>query len=290
MHGLGNDFAIFDGIRQAINLTNTEIAKIANRHTGIGADQVIIVKPARDDSYDFQYVIYNQDGSEVGQCGNAARCLGVFLAEKGLSEKLTNVVRTTTTELTIALVEDNQVLVDMGVPQFLAENIPMQAPYNGLSTITASDNELFSQQGSYQFAFIENQAPITFSAVALGNPHAVIVVDDVSGAAADTMVNTIGAAIEPHPLFPEKVNVGFMQIINRNEIKLRVFERGVGETQACGSGACAAVVCGIKLGLLDNIVNAYLIGGKIEISWQGENTSIKMKGSATTVFEGEINL
>lgn len=269
MHGLGNDFAVFNGVTQEINFDSSTIKTLAHRNLGIGADQIIVVKKARDNNYDFDYIIYNQDGSEVGQCGNAARCLGQFIAEEALSSKSSFHVKTKTTELNISLIDGGLIQVDMGVPKFNPAQIPL---------------DVMEEKNTYHVAI--NEQSFDFTALSIGNPHAVIVVDDIVNAPVDE----IGSILESHTLFPERVNVGFMQILNRQHVAIRVYERGAGETMACGSGACAAVVAGIKHNLIDSNVKASLSGGEVEISWQGENTPVMMTGPATTVYKGQITL
>jgi diaminopimelate epimerase len=268
MQGLGNDFVVFDAIHQPVELTEEQIRFLARRRFGIGCDQVLLVEPARDEQTDFYYRIFNADGSEVEQCGNGARCFARFVRDKGLTEK--DVIDVGTLKGPIRLfLKDDQVIVNMGAPILDPERIPFRA------TRTSST---YSLQ-------VEKQL-IPFSAVSMGNPHAVILVDDVSMAPVDTL----GPRIETHERFPEKVNVGFMAVRNSREIDLRVWERGVGETLACGTGACAAVVAGRLRGLLHEQVKVHLPGGDLVVSWKGGSEPVWMAGPATRVFEGVIEL
>lgn len=270
MHGLGNDFVVFDFTRTAYPLSSKLAQAIANRHFGIGCDQILIVESAERDDIDFKYRILNADGGEVGQCGNGARCFAKFVHEKGLSANNPLKVETLGGELSLELSADgNSVTVNMGVPKFAPEDIPLQ-----------------EQQQAESYSINKDGDAIHFYALSLGNPHAVIKVDHVQHAP----VSLVGPMLESHPIFPERANVGFMQILDRHSIALRVFERGVGETLACGSGACAAVVAGIKAGLLSNNVIAKLTGGDLTISWAGEGAPVLMTGAAISVYDGEIDL
>ena len=274
MHGLGNDFMVVDGIRQAFDTTAAPISSWANRHTGIGFDQLLLIEPAQTPAGDFRYRIFNADGSEVEQCGNGARCFVRFVTEKGLTAKHEIVVETAGGIIVPRLNDDGSITVDMGKPALAAEKIP----FKPVSDVDAH---------ALMHTIVVGLESIPVSCVNMGNPHAVIVVDDVDLAP----VATLGEAIESHPQFPQKVNVGFMQVLSPNHIKLRVFERGVGETQACGTGACAAVVAGIRLGVLDDIapVEVDLRGGRLTITWQNDDSShVLMTGPAATVFEGEV--
>ncbi len=270
MHGLGNDFVVFDFTRDAYPLSSSQAAQIADRHFGVGCDQILIVETAKQSDVDFQYRILNADGGEVGQCGNGARCFARFVHERGLSDKNPVRVRTMAGEMELHLEEGgNNVTVNMGVPEFEPENIPLAEDHKADSYSINKDGDA-----------------IHFYALAIGNPHAVIQVDHIEHAPVDL----IGPMLESHPIFPERTNVGFMQITSPSEIALRVYERGAGETLACGSGACAAVVSGIRAGLLTPSVTAKLTGGDLHITWAGEGEPVMMTGSATTVFEGEIDL
>ncbi len=276
MHGIGNDFVVFDTFNRPLTLTREKIRHIADRQFGIGCDQVLLLEPPESQDVDVRYRIFNADGGEVMQCGNGARCAAVYLKEKGLVNK-TDVVAETGEGRLILSVDDNAlVTVNMGVPEFDPVKIPMQADeyaeqYNLLlgEKIPAGEED-----------------EITFSAVSMGNPHAVLFVDDVDIAP----VNVIGPAMQLNELFPESVNVGFIQILNKQAFKLRVFERGSGETLACGSGACAAMVIACQQGYLEGTIDAELRGGHLTLRWAGEGEPVFMTGPATTVFEGKIEL
>ncbi|MBL4671829.1 MAG: diaminopimelate epimerase [Arenicella sp.] len=270
MHGLGNDFVVFDFTEHVIALSETQASHIADRHFGVGCDQILIVERSTRDDIDFKYRILNADGSEVGQCGNGARCFVRYVHEKGLSDKNPITVETSTGQM--VLFEDeatNLVTVDMGAPRFEPMDIPLKAA---------------RRQPKYHLEHGDER--ITFSALSMGNPHAVLIVDDIGSAP----VLELGASLECHSLFPERANIGFMKINDRADISLRVFERGAGETIACGSGTCAAVVAGIQDGLLDNKVIAHLTAGDLTIEWQGEGHSVMMTGAAETSFEGVLKL
>jgi len=269
MHGLGNDFVVFDATSNALSLTPDQARYIADRHFGIGCDQVLIVEKPRTDDTEFYYRIFNADGSEVEQCGNGARCFARFVSEKGLSQNNVLHVGTAKGNITLYLEDNNQVRVNMGAPEFEPARIPIG----------------FSQQAIRYQATVDNES-LEFMSVSMGNPHAVLVVDDVDRAP----VETLGPLLQSHSLFPERINVGFMAIKGRQQIDLRVFERGSGETLACGTGACAAMVCGKNSGLLDNEVVVSLPGGQLTISWQGPGEPVWMTGPAEFVFEGEITL
>jgi len=269
MHGLGNDFVVIDAINQDIDLTEDQVRFIADRHFGVGCDQLLLVEAAESDDVDFVYRIFNADGGEVEQCGNGARCFAVFVREKGLSNKNPIVVETNTGIISVFIEEDNQVRVDMGIPELNPWDIPFNAD---------------TRRNEYSLDV--NGEVLTIGAVSMGNPHAVTVVDDID----TTAVDELGAAIENHALFPNRVNAGFMQLIDNEHIRLRVYERGAGETLACGTGACAAVVVGFLQGHLSNNVTVELPGGKLQISWQGEGMPVMMTGPATTVFEGIITV
>ena len=269
MHGLGNDFVVIDAINQDIDLSEEQVRFIADRHFGVGCDQLLLVEAAESDDVDFVYRIFNADGGEVEQCGNGARCFAVFVREKGLTNKNPIVVETNTGVISLYIEEDGQVSVDMGVPELN----PWAIPFN-------ADTRLD------EYALDVNGDVLKIGAVSMGNPHAVTIVDDVEA----TDVDELGAAIENHALFPNRVNAGFMQIVSDTHIRLRVFERGAGETLACGTGACAAMVVGRLQGRLDEEVQVDLPGGSLQISWQGEASPVMMTGPATTVFEGKITL
>ena len=267
MHGLGNDFVVFDATRAPIALTREELRRIADRHFGIGCDQILQVEKPREAGTDFYYRIFNADGGEVEQCGNGARCFVRYVREHGLSGKSEIRVGTLSGVIVPRLEADDQVSVDMGVPQFEPSCIPFQAERRALT-----------------YTLEIGAKSVVISALSMGNPHAVQIVHDVDNAP----VQTEGAAIEAHPRFPQRVNAGYMQVMSRNHVKLRVFERGAGETLACGTGACAAAVAGIQRGLLDERVTVTTRGGDLGISWEGDGKPVLMTGPAVTVFEGEM--
>jgi len=275
MHGLGNDFVVIDLLSQNAQLSADHIRRIADRHLGIGCDQVLLVEPPTTTDTDFHYRIYNCDGTEVEQCGNGARCFGKFVTDKKLTGKRHLKVSTNTGLINIDVVDNNTFRVDMGVPNFDPASLPFIP-----STALADD------ESASTYTIDHTQGSSDISAVSMGNPHAVMVVDNIDTAD----VAGLGKLLECHSQFPNNVNVGFMQILSRNSIKLRVFERGVGETQACGSGACAAVAAGINNGILDAEVDVELLGGQLNIQWSGGKTALIMTGSATKVFDGKITL
>ena len=270
MHGLGNDFVVLDLISQRCNLRASHIRKLADRRTGIGCDQVLVVEPPRDPDVDFRYRIFNADGREVEQCGNGARCVARFVRDRRLTAHRKIVVETAAGgRMKLKLRKGEMVEVDMGPPVFEPAQIPFDAP--------ARDARYPLEVGG---------ETLEIAALSMGNPHAVTLVDDVDTAA----VERLGPLIESHPRFPAQVNAGFMQVVSRQEIRLRVYERGVGETRACGSGACAAMVAGRLWDLLDEQVTVHLTGGDLEIVWAGENQPVMMTGPATTVFEGSVRI
>jgi diaminopimelate epimerase len=269
MQGLGNDFVVLDGVRQSIRLTPALISQMADRHFGVGFDQLLLIEPAVENtSADFSYRIFNADATEVSQCGNGARCVGRFLREVGLipPDQTRVLLRTKERVLEIYLREENQVAVNMGIPLFEPEEIPFQA----------SDRRV-------RYPVVVDDQTVEIGAVSMGNPHAVVQVADIKQAP----VSLLGPKLERHACFPEGVNVGFMECISRDKIKLRVYERGAGETLACGSGACAAMVIGCIQGLLNTEVSVDLLGGTLKISWLGENHPVWMVGPAKTVFKGQ---
>jgi len=269
MHGLGNDFIVIDAINQSVSLTAEQVRLLADRHFGIGCDQLLLVEPATSGEADFRYRIYNADGGEVGQCGNGARCFMRFVNEQGLSDKSDLYVETAGGPLRLTREEDGQVTVNMGVPRLQPGEIPFDAAaFAPLYPLHAADHEL------------------EIAAISMGNPHAVLLVDDIDSAP----VAELGPIIESHPRFPERVNAGFMQVVDRQTIHVRVYERGAGETLACGSGACAAVVAGQLWERLDNRVKVFLKGGELMVSWRGEGEPVMMTGPATTVYQGHIEL
>ncbi|MCK4864068.1 MAG: diaminopimelate epimerase [Gammaproteobacteria bacterium] len=269
MHGLGNDFVVIDAINQDIDLLEEQVRFLADRHFGVGCDQLLLVEAAETDEVDFVYRIFNADGGEVEQCGNGARCFAVFVREKGLTDKDLIRVETASGIIELHVQDDGQITVDMGVPEFSPWNIPFNA-----------DTRLD------EYSLDVNGQMLKIGAVSMGNPHAVTIVDNVD----TVVVDELGAGIENHPLFPNRVNAGFMQIIDETHIRLRVFERGTGETLACGTGACAAVAVGCLQGHLSDRVQVDLPGGSLQISWQGEASPVMMTGPATTVFEGKITV
>lgn len=269
MHGLGNDFIVIDAINQAVDLTKKQLKLLADRHFGIGCDQILLVESATVPNADFRYRIFNSDGGEVQQCGNGARCFVQFVHEKGLTEESTICVETLAGIIEIRRQSDGEITVNMGIPDFEPQALPLHA------------NE---RKAHYSIKFDDEE--INFGAVSVGNPHAVIQVDDIDNAP----VTEWGAVLESHTIFPERVNVGFMQIIDRDRIRLRVFERGVGETLACGTGACAAVVVGINWAELNNKVTVELPGGNLLIEWDNDRAPVFMTGPAQTVFDGQITL
>ena len=269
MHGLGNDFVVIDAINQSVFLTTEQIQQLADRHTGIGFDQLLLVETASTPAADFRYRIFNADGGEVGQCGNGARCFMQFVHEHGLSRKTTLQVETASGPLQLIRTDDGQITVDMGVPRLEPMEVPFIAPARDL-TYTLETNDI----------------PLEIAAISVGNPHAVLLVDTVASAP----VTELGPLIECHPRFPERVNVGFMEIVDADTIRLRVYERGAGETRACGSGACAAVVAGRLWGRLSAEVKVLLNGGELVVSWRGEGQPVLMTGPATTVYQGRIEL
>ncbi len=269
MQGAGNDFVVIDATRQPLRLEPETIRKLAHRNFGVGFDQLLVIEPARTPGTDFYYRIFNADGSEVNQCGNGARCFVRYVHGKGLSGKSAIRVETGSGVIEPRLEKDGRVTVAMGAPEFEPAKIPFVADRRALT-----------------YALEVGGRSIDIGAVSVGNPHAVQVVPDVEAAP----VLTEGPLIEQHPRFPERVNAGYMQIDDRRRIRLRVFERGSGETLACGTGACAAVVVGIARGVLDSPVEVQTHGGKLEIAWQGEGQAVKMTGPSETVYEGEIIL
>ena len=269
MHGLGNDFVVFDGVRQRVELDAAQRRFIADRHFGVGCDQILLVEAASRADMDFRYRIFNADGGEVEQCGNGARCFARFVRQQGLTDKQEIHVETAAGPISLHVQEDEQVTVNMGEPRFQPSVIPFKAP---------------AREGLYHRRV--NGDDVRFGAVSMGNPHAVLRVEDVDRAPVDSL----GPVLESLGDFPQRANVGFMQIVDRGHIRLRVFERGVGETLACGTGACAAVAVGRDQGLLDERVEVDLPGGRLVLSWLGEGSPVLMTWPATTVFEGTIQL
>ena len=269
MHGLGNDFVVIDSFTQEIQLSAEQVRLIADRHFGIGCDQLLLLAPSDKEGVDVRYLIYNADGGEVSQCGNGARCVAAYLRENGLVDGDTITAETREGIISMTMEEDDLIRVNMGIPKLAAADIPIT-----------------SQEDADQYQLVLSDTEITFSAVSMGNPHAVIVVDDVSSAP----VLTMGPEVQQKTFFPEGVNVGFMQIIDSGHIKLRVYERGAGETLACGSGACAAVVAGCINSSLNQEVDVALPGGHLLIGWAGQGEPVWMTGPATFVYRGQISL
>ncbi len=269
MHGLGNDFMVVDMVTQNLRLPPEKIRRLSDRHFGVGFDQLLLVEPPTNPDMDFRYRIFNADGSEVEQCGNGARCFARFVRDKRLIGRDLIRVQTASGNMELKILDNGDVTVDMGLPRLEPADIPFNA-----------------HQQSNVYPLQLDDEKLEIAAVSMGNPHAIIQVDDVHKAP----VSRLGPQIEQHQDFPRKCNAGFMQIIDRSEINLRVYERGTGETLACGSGACAAVVAGIMQGRLDDEVKVNLSGGSLHISWPGEGHSVMMKGSATRVFEGHTRL
>ncbi|MCC7038831.1 MAG: diaminopimelate epimerase [Burkholderiales bacterium] len=264
MQGLGNDFVVIDAVHQDVALDPASVRRLADRRLGVGCDQVLVVEPARGDA-DFRYRIFNADGGEVEQCGNGARCFVVFVRDHGLTDKRSIRVETAGGVIVPCIGDDGLVTVDMAVPRFRAEDVPFTGGTG--ASVEALDVDAVQVQ---------------VSVLSMGNPHAVQVVADVDAAP----VTEQGPRIEHHPRFPQRVNVGYMQVVDRATIRLRVWERGAGETPACGTGACAAVVAGVRRGLLDAPVRVIVRGGELRIDWQGEGAPVRMTGPAVTVYEG----
>ncbi len=269
MHGLGNDFVVFDGINQTVTLTPEQCRHIADRHFGVGCDQILLVeKPTRDD-VDFRYRIFNADGGEVEQCGNGARCFVRFVHDHGLTDKTTIRVETASGIIEPRLLDNGLVTVNMGAPRFVPADIPFAAEAEAMS-----------------YALKVGQHVIHIAALSMGNPHAVLKVNDLDNAPVDIL----GPAIESHARFPQRVNAGFMQVLTPHDIRLRVYERGAGETLACGTGACAAAVAGMRQDWLKSPVSVHTRGGDLIIEWAGKDQPVFMTGPAETVFEGELEI
>lgn len=268
MHGLGNDFVVIDGVNQSLSLSSTQLHHLADRHFGIGCDQILLIEPAEGE-VDFRYRIFNADGGEVEQCGNGARCFGRYVYDRGMTTKKEIRVETLGGLIIPRLEANGDVTVNMGIPKFEPQEIPF---------IAEKRARIYSLD-------IDNRQ-VKIGAVSMGNPHAVQQVLDVNHAP----VLTEGPLIEGHPRFPQRVNVGYMEVMDRGHIRLRVYERGVGETLACGTGACAAVVTGIEQGLLEPTVKVSFLGGDVVIHWEGRDEPVWMTGPAVAVFDGEIDL
>jgi diaminopimelate epimerase len=269
MHGQGNDFVVLDGVRERLSLTPAQVRFIADRHLGVGCDQLLLVERAASQENDFRYRIFNADGGEVEQCGNGARCFARYVLDEGLTTKREIRVETASGVIQPRVEDSGRVTVDMGAPRFDPRDVPFLAP---------------APQLTYEVRVAG--LPVEVSVLSMGNPHAVQVVEDVERAP----VSTQGPLLERHPSFPRRVNAGYMQPLSRSHIALRVWERGAGETLACGTGACAAVVAGIRLGLLDEEVRVTTRGGDLIIRWPGPDAAVMMTGDAVRVFDGEIEI
>lgn len=272
MHGLGNDFVVIDAISQTIDLSTEQVQFLADRHFGVGFDQLLLVEKTEMDGIDFKYRIFNSDGGEVEQCGNGARCFARFVRDKGLTDKSNIKVETQNGVIELLIDSNENITVDMGVANFLPASLPMV-----LDTL--------QQLSDAKYSLTINNQVVEFGAVSMGNPHAVLLVEDVDSAA----IETLGPILERHSIFPQRVNVGFMQIVDRKNIRLRVYERGVGETKACGTGACAAVAVAQRWNLVDNGVNVQLPGGSLNIQLT-ETGNVLLNGDAVFVFDGQISL
>jgi len=269
MHGAGNDFVVIDAVRAATQISEDQIRKIADRQTGVGCDQVLLIEPPKRPDADFEYRIFNADGSPAGQCGNGARCVGRFIHDQRLSAKSTITLQVGSDLRRLEFDEAGSVKAELGAPIFAPAQIPFAA-----------------DEDATEHALTLANVTVMAGVVSVGNPHAVLLVDDIAA----TPVEKIGPMIQSLDVFPEGVNVGFMQVESNTHVKLRVFERGAGETLACGSGACAAVIHGIRLGQLANKVTVSVPGGKLEVSWDDGLSSVWLAGPAETVFEGKLNL
>ncbi len=270
MHGLGNDFVVIDAVTQRIKLNSERVRKLADRRFGVGCDQVLIVEAPQNPDMDFRYRIFNADGSEVEQCGNGARCFAKYVRDQKLTGRDSISVETAGGNIILNIRKDGQVTVDMGAPRFEPDSLPFTA-----------------EQRQRLYLIEVNGETVEAAVVSMGNPHCVLQVETIDN---DQQVASLGKALESHPRFPQRVNVGFMEIVDRNHIRLRVYERGAGETLACGTGACAAMVAARQQDLVDSTVTMHLRGGDLQISWHGENQPVMMTGPATTVFHGQIKL
>ena len=273
MHGLGNDFMVVDATRAPLDLDAARVRTLADRHTGIGFDQLLVVAAPSAPGVEFDYRIFNADGAEVEHCGNGARCFARFVHDRGLTTSTIIPVRTAVGDIRLELLDDGRVTVLMGVPEFDPARVPFvpaeREPGGGV------------HDGAFHRVDVDGDA-LALGVVAIGNPHAVLVVDDVDGAP----VATLGPRIESHPAFPRRVNAGFLQVVSPTRARLRVHERGVGETRACGSGACAALAVGVRANLLERRATIELPGGELELAWPADEASIEMTGPCSTVFEG----
>jgi diaminopimelate epimerase len=277
MQGAGNDFVVLDETHGLLGLTSAQYQFIANRHFGVGADQILSVRAAPTSEVDFEYVIHNADGGEVENCGNGARCFVRYVRSQGLTEKTTIKVKVHDGVISLSELEDGHVLVNMGPPVFSLA----QVPFNTAHALPLSETDDLSWRLT-----LNPSTQVDVAVLSMGNPHAVCRVEDVAAAP----VLSWGPLIENHPAFPKRVNAGFMQVLSRSVVNLRVYERGAGETLACGTGACAAVVAGIRQGWLDAVVQVHTRGGVLTIEWQGQHTPVMMSGPATTVFTGEMEI
>jgi diaminopimelate epimerase len=280
MQGAGNDFVVLDETRAPLNLSAAQYRWLADRHFGVGADQILSVRPSPGPGLDFEYVIHNADGGEVEHCGNGARCFVRYVRDKGLTDRNPVRVKVKNGELSLRLLDDGRVTVDMGPPIFELGRVPFDA--SGLAPQAMGDFERWPVD-------LPGAGEVLMSVLSMGNPHAVLLAGDVDHAPVDSW----GPLVEAHARFPERVNVGFLQVIDRRSVRLRVFERGAGETLACGTGACAAVVAGIRLGLLDDEVDVQTRGGRLTIAWTKRPdhvAPVRMTGPATTVFDGQLDL
>lgn len=269
MHGLGNDFMVVDAVTQNVYFSPELICRLANRHTGVGFDQLLVVEAPYDPELDFHYRIFNADGSEVAQCGNGARCFARFVRLKGLTNKREIKVSTQSGRMALHVMDNEDVCVNMGEPEFEPQKVPFRA-----------------QKVEKTYIIRAMERTVLCGVVSMGNPHCVIQVEDIKTAE----VESLGSVLEQHERFPERANIGFMQVVDRNTLHLRVFERGAGETQACGSGACAAVAVGISQGLLDRKVKVNLPGGSLSIEWKGTGNPLYMTGPAVHIYDGTIQL
>ena len=269
MQGAGNDFVIIDAVTQVVDLSTAHIKRIADRRRGVGCDQVLLLSPPDDPDADFRYSIFNADGSRAGQCGNGARCVGRFLREKKLTRQRELTLLTDGEPLSLSITEDGRVFAGLAAPKFSPESVPFAA-----------------SETAAQYPLEVQGQNLSVGVLSMGNPHAILMVDDCDSAP----VSSLGPLIESHERFPDRVNVGFLQVNSRNDAKLRVYERGVGETEACGSGACAAAVHGMQLGLLDSDVTLQLPGGKLTVSWEGGSSPVWLGGPTASVFDGTISL
>ena len=276
MHGAGNDFIVVDAINQQVDLSVAQWRRLADRRFGIGADQILVVERPTDADVDFRYRIFNNDGGEVEQCGNGSRAFVRFVVDKGLTQARSIRVQTMSGIINPRLEDDGSVTVDMGAPRLVPADVPFDE--TGLAGMVQGDDTLWPLPVGDETVFV--------SVVSMGNPHAVQVVDDVDAAP----VEETGPLIERHVRFPKRVNAGYLQVIDRHHIRLRVFERGAGETLACGTGACAAVVAGIRRGLLDSPVRVSARGGELSIAWAGPDQPVYLSGPAVSVFEGEVEI